>query len=78
MTFIKGMSTHFACVYGISSPTPGIAEGDCFSVYQESESILVLTGKGGVVFWFVFEDLGQSYPLSSAPRYAATDADAVC
>lgn len=35
-------------------------------------------GKGGVVFWFVFEDLAQSYPFFSAPQYAATDADAVC
>ncbi|KAM5343385.1 hypothetical protein ACJ41O_011922 [Fusarium nematophilum] len=68
----------FACVYGISLPTPGIAEGDCFSVYRQHASILGFTGKGGVVFWFVFEDLGRAYPLSEAPRYDDTDADGVC
>ncbi|KAM5367380.1 hypothetical protein ACJZ2D_010025 [Fusarium nematophilum] len=73
-----GMSASFACVYGISLPTPGIAEGDCFSVYRQHASILGFTGKGGVVFWFVFEDLGRAYPLSEAPRYDDTDADGVC
>ncbi|KAK8105016.1 FAD-dependent monooxygenase [Apiospora kogelbergensis] len=74
------MSTRFACVYGISPPMDGIAEGDCFSVYREGAAVLSFTGKGGVVFWFVFEDLGETLPLSRSPRYRAPeqDAEAVC
>ncbi|CAJ0552559.1 Ff.00g006370.m01.CDS01 [Fusarium sp. VM40] len=72
------MTANFACVYGISKPTPGIVEGDCFSVYRKGASILGFTGKGGVVFWFVFEDLGRPWPLSEVPRYSEADADPVC
>jgi FAD dependent monooxygenase len=72
------MTANFACVYGISNPTPGIVEGDCFSVYRPGASILGFTGKGGVVFWFVFEDLGRPWPLSEVPRYSEADADPVC
>lgn len=74
----KGMTANFACVYGISNPTPGIVEGDCFSVYRQGASILGFTGKGGVVFWFVFEDLGRPWPLSEVPRYSEADSDPVC
>ncbi|RGP80702.1 bikaverin cluster-monooxygenase [Fusarium longipes] len=72
------MTGNFACVYGISSPTPGISEGDCFSVYRQGASILGFTGKGGVVFWFVFEDLGRPWSLSEVPRYSDADVDPVC
>ncbi|KAM0545989.1 hypothetical protein ACHAPJ_011101 [Fusarium lateritium] len=72
------MSASFACVYGISKPTPGIVEGDCFSVYREEANILGFTGKGGVAFWFVFEDLKRSWPLSEAPRYTEADTDPTC
>ncbi len=32
-------------------------------------TILGFTGKGGTVFWFVFEDLGRDLPFSKSPRY---------
>ncbi len=72
------MSTRFACVYGISNPTPGISEGDVFSVYRATATILGFTGKNGVVYWFVVEDLGDELPFSRTPRYQAQDAVALC
>jgi FAD dependent monooxygenase len=72
------MSTRFACVYGITPPMNGILEGDCFSVYREKASALSFTGKDGVVFWFVFEDLNETLPLSKSPRYKPADANAIC
>ena len=72
------MSTRFACVYGVSTSTPGIELGECFSCYRESAAILGFTGKDGVIFWFVCEDLGQTLVLSETPRYTAADIDGVC
>ncbi|KAB8068834.1 FAD/NAD(P)-binding domain-containing protein [Aspergillus leporis] len=72
------MRTRFACVYGVSPPVSGIAEGDCFSVYRERATILGFTGKNGTIFWFVFEDLGHALPLSQSPRYTAADVEGVC
>ncbi|KAF2650610.1 FAD/NAD(P)-binding domain-containing protein [Lophiostoma macrostomum CBS 122681] len=74
----KYISTRFACVYGVSTPTPGISAGECFSTYRESAAILGFTGKDGIIFWFVFEDLGESLVLSETPRYTAADIDGVC
>jgi FAD dependent monooxygenase len=72
------MSTRFACVYGISQPTPGIEAGECFSTYRESAAFLGFTGKDGIIFWFVFEDLGETLVLSKTPRYTTADVDGVC
>lgn len=72
------MSTRFACVYGISPPIAGLAEGDSFFVFREKENVIGFTGKDGAVFWFVHEDLGQAYPLSKRLRYTTADAEALC
>ncbi|KAJ5948876.1 hypothetical protein N7454_002183 [Penicillium verhagenii] len=72
------ITTQFACVYGISNPVEGIVEGDCFSVYRPGATILIFTGRGGTIFWFVFEELGQTYGLSTTPRYTNDDVAAVC
>ncbi|RAL03642.1 FAD-dependent oxidoreductase, partial [Aspergillus ibericus CBS 121593] len=72
------MSAKLAAVYGMSSPAKGISPGDRFTVYREKATVVGFTGKDGVVFWFVFEDLEQPYPLSKCPRYTATDADTLC
>ncbi|KAM7190933.1 hypothetical protein V8F33_009166 [Rhypophila sp. PSN 637] len=69
----EDMSTRFACVYGITRPTTGISEGEVFSVYRPGESVLIFTGKDGVAYWFVIEDLGEELPLSLTPRCTAED-----
>ncbi|KAI1826625.1 FAD-dependent monooxygenase [Xylaria intraflava] len=68
----------FATVYGMSAPTDGISPGERFAVYRENETIIGFTGLDGIVFWFVFEDLKKSVPLSQAPRYNEADAEALC
>ncbi|PYI00408.1 FAD/NAD(P)-binding domain-containing protein [Aspergillus sclerotiicarbonarius CBS 121057] len=72
------MSAKLAAVYGMSSPTKGISPGDRFTVYREKATVVGFTGKDGVVFWFVFENLDQPFPLSKCPRYTATEADTLC
>lgn len=74
---LEGMSVAYANVYGVSSPTPGTMPGERFAVYREGETIIGFTGKRGIVFWFVFEELDRSYPLSKRPRYTTADAEAL-
>ncbi|KAM0351779.1 hypothetical protein ACHAPU_002291 [Fusarium lateritium] len=68
----------FSTVYGISSPTKGISPGERFAVYRKGETVLGFTGKGGVIFWFVFENLNHYVPLSEAKRYTEADAEDLC
>ncbi|KAL2863145.1 FAD-dependent oxidoreductase [Aspergillus lucknowensis] len=72
------IKTRFAAVYGISPPVQGIAEGEVFSVYRPGATILIFTGLGATIFWFVLEDLGRECGLSATPRYTREDVDAVC
>ncbi|RYP27844.1 hypothetical protein DL767_007492 [Monosporascus sp. MG133] len=68
----------FSTVYGMSAPTEGITPGERFAVYREQETVIGFTGKDGVVFWFVFENLNKVVPLSHAPRYTEAEAEALC
>ncbi|KAF5676170.1 bikaverin cluster-monooxygenase [Fusarium heterosporum] len=68
----------FSTVYGMSSPTKGISAGERFVVYRKGETVLGFTGKGGVIFWFVFENLNHYVPLSQAKRYAEADVEELC
>ncbi|KAM3547598.1 hypothetical protein MY1884_009509 [Beauveria asiatica] len=72
------LKTEFACVYGISSPVPGIAEGDCFSVYRPEATILIFTGRESTIFWFVLEDLGQAGNSLNRSEYTIGDIHAFC
>ncbi|PWY72443.1 hypothetical protein BO94DRAFT_539122 [Aspergillus sclerotioniger CBS 115572] len=78
MSWFEDMSVKLAAVYGMSSPTKGIDPGDRFTVYREKATVVGFAGKDSVVFWFVFERLDHSYPLSKCPRYTAIDADTLC
>ncbi|RKK27975.1 FAD-dependent monooxygenase bik2 [Fusarium oxysporum f. sp. cepae] len=62
----------------MSAPTEGIAPGERFAVYRENQTVIGFTGKDGIVFWFVFENLNHNVPLSQAPRYTEAEAEALC
>nr|CCH26290.1 putative FAD-dependent monooxygenase [Botrytis cinerea] len=72
------ISVACSTVYGMSAPTGGIAQGERFAVYRENQTVIGFTSKDGIVFWFVFENLGQKIPLSQAPRYTEAEAEALC
>ncbi|KAI7771957.1 hypothetical protein LZL87_011650 [Fusarium oxysporum] len=78
MTADDYISVACSTVYGMSAPTEGIAAGERFAVYRENQTVIGFTGKDGIVFWFVFENLGQNVPLSQAPRYTEAEAEALC
>ncbi|KAM0321205.1 hypothetical protein ACHAPQ_009591 [Fusarium lateritium] len=76
--FDEYINVGFSTVYGMSSPTNGIAQGERFAVYRKNETVLGFTGKGGVIFWFVFENFNRYVPLSQAKRYTEADAEDLC
>ncbi|KAK5796067.1 hypothetical protein VI817_005352 [Penicillium citrinum] len=51
---------NYACVYGISNPVPNIEPGCNLFVYRAEASLIVFSGKGGVLYWFILKDLTQN------------------
>jgi FAD dependent monooxygenase len=72
------LDTRFSCVYGVSTPVPGMKQGVWYSLYRQNVSTVVLTGVGGGLHWFVFEDLGNSIPFGHTPRYNQDDINSIC
>ncbi|EXV00673.1 FAD binding domain protein [Metarhizium robertsii] len=70
------MSSPFTCTYGMSSATPGILPGDHFGTHRPNGGVLAFAGKGGTIFWFLFENQAANTQLP--PRYSASDADKAC
>lgn len=54
-----------------------LKEGSCYAVRRKDATVWVFTSRD-VIFWFVFEDLGDSYPLTYRPSYHRDDIEAAC
>lgn len=54
-----------------------LKEGESFAVYREAASVLVFTGRG-IIFWFVFEDLGHAHPLAYRSANNIDDMEEAC
>lgn len=78
MEWSSDLDTKFSCVYGVSDPVPGVKQGVWYSIYRQNVSALILTGVGGSLHWFVFEDLEGSVPFGHTPRYNQEDLNRVC
>ncbi|KAL4811695.1 hypothetical protein BDW67DRAFT_189433 [Aspergillus spinulosporus] len=74
----KDMTIEYACVYGISSPHPGLQPGKQITCVNNGWSILSVIGKKGRTFWFLFIKLDKRYAYSAAPRFSAQDAFIFC
>ncbi|KAM3537522.1 hypothetical protein ARSEF1564_009554 [Beauveria bassiana] len=70
------MTADFNCLFGISNPIDGLTEGDVDTVFDKGRSSLVITGKGGRVYWFYHEKLDKTYfaGTNDFPRYSKEDA----
>ncbi len=71
------MTAEFNCLFGISDPVDGLAEGDVDTVFDKGRSSLTITGKGGRVYWFYHEKLDRVYFAGDKnfPRYSKADAE---
>ncbi|KAI8065536.1 hypothetical protein BC940DRAFT_214696, partial [Gongronella butleri] len=71
----KRMTATYACIYGISDSVPGMKPGENHIVFRNGSSFLVAAGKGGIVYWFLFEKMEKTYQYNEIPRFSAQDTD---
>lgn len=67
------MSADYRCLFGISSVVPGLHEKTIYRTFNKDWSFLVVIGKDGQCFWFVFDKLDGTYRPPNIPRYKETD-----
>ncbi|KAK0638444.1 FAD-dependent monooxygenase bik2 [Lasiodiplodia hormozganensis] len=71
------LSTHVTCVYGISTPHPSLPTGRNYTIYRPHSSLLIFTGAGGALYWFIIRELPEPLPYGHGPRrFTAADIDA--
>ncbi|KAL4946754.1 hypothetical protein BDV06DRAFT_229653 [Aspergillus oleicola] len=63
------MVSSYSCVFGISTPTPGLEPGINHRTFTEGWSFLESTSKEGRVYWFLFKKLDRKYSASEIPRF---------
>ena len=68
------MTAEYQCLFGISRPVPGLEAGDSDDMFAKDVSMVVATGKGGKVFWFLFGKMPRVYGTHEIPRFDAQDA----
>ncbi|KAI9929711.1 hypothetical protein MW887_001187 [Aspergillus wentii] len=67
------MKSEYSCVFGISNATPGLKPGESHRSFGDGFSSLIIIGKEGRVFWFLFTRLEQTYSMSTLPRFTPDD-----
>ncbi|KAL4746284.1 hypothetical protein BDW72DRAFT_197825 [Aspergillus terricola var. indicus] len=70
------LTAEYRCLFGISSPVPGLEAGSYDVTQAPDVSTLVITGKGGKVYWFLFGRMPCVYHgPDQIPRFTAQDAE---
>ncbi|KAE8340703.1 hypothetical protein BDV24DRAFT_151823 [Aspergillus arachidicola] len=74
----RSMKIEYACVFGISSPVPGLKVGDQVNAFHDGLTIITIHGKNGRVFWFVIKKLDNMYTYPDTVRFSNADAVRTC
>ncbi|KAE8366612.1 hypothetical protein BDV27DRAFT_155752 [Aspergillus caelatus] len=74
----RSMKVEYACVFGISSPVPGLSLGDQVNSFHDGLTIITIHGKNGRVFWFVIKKLDDTYTYPDTVRFSSADAVRTC
>lgn len=74
----KGIRAVFSCVFGVSTPVPGMTHWDHVVRYNDRFCILIFPGIGGKIFWLVISKLDKTYFYPNIPRFTKDDAVARC
>ena len=72
------MFAEYACVFGLSSPVPGLEEGEAIACFYDGLTILTMHGKGARVFWFVLKKMEDKHVYPDIPRFDEVDAEKLC
>ena len=70
---LTAMSCEYRCLFGISTPVPGISSLTMMRCFNERWSFLLFIGKDDECFWFAFEKLDKKYQPPNIPRYTEAD-----
>lgn len=65
-------------MFGISSPLEFLPPGDGHFHFQKGHNFCLFTGKDGVIYWFLFEDMGTTFNQGEIPRFNLKDAEESC
>ena len=68
------MTAEYICLFGVSRPIPGMKAGDTDDTCSKDVSMVVATGQGDKVFWFLFGKMPRVYQSHEIPRSSAQDA----
>ncbi|KAL9123289.1 MAG: hypothetical protein Q9187_000161 [Circinaria calcarea] len=71
----NSMTAEYKCLYGISSPVAELPSGNYDITYKKDVSTMVITGKGGRVFWFLFSKMARRYKSGEIPRFTEADTE---
>lgn len=69
------MIAEYKYLFGISSPHPDLPARNYDITHKKDLSTMVVTGKGGRVFWFVHGRMPQIYQAGDTPRFTKADAE---
>ena len=69
------MIAEYKCLFGISSSVIGLPSGNYDVTYKKDVSTMVITGKGGRVFWFLFIKMDHIYRAGEIPRFTKAEAE---
>jgi hypothetical protein len=70
------MFAEYNVLFGIFGSYDGVSESDYDVTYTKGLSTMMIGGKGGKVYWFVFEQMAKVHPTGSIPKYTKADEEA--
>jgi len=69
--------SEYKCLFGISSNIPALPPGDFNVTHKKDVSTLVINGKRGEVYWFLFVKMDRIYQHFELPRFTEADTEAL-
>ncbi|PYH98720.1 putative monooxygenase [Aspergillus ellipticus CBS 707.79] len=72
----KTMLLEYSCIFGISTTPPGINVGDGHRTMGQDYAFVIMSGRKGRLYWFLFIKLDQQHLGSHSIRYTADDLEA--
>ncbi|KAF2621246.1 FAD binding domain-containing protein [Macroventuria anomochaeta] len=70
----ESLFAEYQCLFGISTQTKGVVDGEVTVNYDEDFSTMIIGGKQKV-FWFMFKKMDKICTSTELPRYTKKDAE---
>lgn len=70
----NSMISEYKCLFGISTPVPGLPSQHFDITYTKDLSPIVITGKNDRVYWFLIARMEDAYKYGNIPRFTREEA----